>query len=385
MEVIGFVPARGGSKSIPMKNIKLINGRPLIYWSALALQEASEVKEFYIATDDLRIKEVALSFGFDKLKVYDRLPDNAQDHSSTESILLEFIEKNKFGNNDIFLLVQLTNPFLKSEWINDALSIYSLNNYDSLLSVVPSKRFFWGNNGEPLNYDFVNRPRRQDFDGQFMENGAFYINKVNSILTSKNRLSGTIGIYEMPEYTGYEIDEQDDWVIVEALLRKHSAPKFQDFKKFKLIATDVDGVLTDSGMYYSQEGDELKRFSTYDGKAFELFRKEGLKTAILTAENTQIVSNRAKKMKIDFLYQGVSDKFSLMKELCKQQGIKLDEVIYVGDDINDKELLQNVGLAFSPANAQFEISSIKEVINLSINGGDGVIRAIYNYFKYKIK
>jgi YrbI family 3-deoxy-D-manno-octulosonate 8-phosphate phosphatase len=381
MAVIGFVPARGGSKSIPMKNIKLINGKPLIYWSALALQEACSIKEFYIATDDLRIKEVALSFGFDKLKVYDRLPENAQDHSSTESVIIEFLNKKKFDENDSIILVQLTNPFLKSEWINEALIEYSNKNYDSLLSVVPSKRFFWNFKGKSINYDFINRPRRQDFDGQYMENGSFYINKIRSILFSNNRLSGNIGFYEMPEYTGFEIDEPDDWIIVEALLRKHYVSKSQNFMKFKLIATDVDGVLTDAGMYYSQQGDELKRFSTYDGKAFELFRNEGLKTAILTAENTQIVANRAKKMKIDFLYQGVSDKLSIMKDLCKQHGIKLDEVIYVGDDINDKELLQSVGLAFSPANAQLEIVSLTKVINLNVKGGDGVIRAVYNYLK----
>lgn len=383
MAVIGFIPARGGSKSIPKKNIQLINGKPLIYWSSLALQEASEVDEFYIATDDDLIKEVVLSFGFDKLKVYDRLAENAQDHSSTESVLLEFIAQNELNSANVLLLVQLTNPFLKAKWISEALKSYAASEYDSLLSVVLSKRFFWNKESEPLNYDIYNRLRRQDFEGQFMENGAFYINKVKNIIEYKNRLSGKIGLYEMPEYTGFEIDEPDDWTIVEALLKRHldTDGRKKTFKDFKLIATDVDGVLTDAGMYYSQEGDELKRFSTYDGKAFELFRKLGYKTAILTAEDTHIVANRAKKMKIDFLYQGVKDKLTLMRELCVQEGLKLEDVIYVGDDINDKALLEQVGLAFAPANAQAEIKLLNNVKHLPVKGGEGVIRSIYNFLK----
>ena len=381
MAVIGFIPARGGSKSIPKKNIQLINGKPLIYWSSLALQASSEVDEFYIATDDDLIKEVVLSFGFDKLKVYDRLAENAQDHSSTESVLLEFIAQKELSSLDLLLLVQLTNPFLKAKWISEALKSYTVNGYDSLLSVVLSKRFFWNSSGEPINYNFRNRPRRQDFEGDYMENGAFYINSVQNIVSSKNRLSGKIGLYEMPEYTGFEIDEPDDWTIVEALLKRHQdrSEIKKSFKDFKLIATDVDGVLTDAGMYYSQEGDELKRFSTYDGKAFELFRELGYKTAILTAEDTQIVANRAKKMKIDFLYQGVNDKLTVMRELCVQEGITLDDVIYVGDDINDKALLEQVGLAFAPANAQVEIKDLTNVIHLPVKGGEGVIRSIYNF------
>jgi N-acylneuraminate cytidylyltransferase len=94
------------------------------------------------------------------------------------------------------------------------------HNLDSLLSAVRTKRFFWNASGEPLNYDYNNRPRRQDFEGLFMENGAFYINSVENILKFKNRLSGKVGVYEMPEASGFEIDEPEDWIIVESLLQR---------------------------------------------------------------------------------------------------------------------------------------------------------------------
>lgn len=377
MAVIGFIPARGGSKSIPMKNIKLMNGKPLIYWSALALQECKDIDVFYVATDSIEIKEVVLNFGFDKLKVYNRSNETAQDTSSTESVMLEFIEKEALKQGDTFVLVQLTNPFIQSQWISEAFKQYQTA--DSLLSASSSKRFFWNKRGEALNYDFNKRPRRQDFEGLLMENGAFYMNSVQNILTHKNRLSGKISVYEMPEYTGYEIDEPDDWTIVETLLKTHTInePIFK-FEDYKLIATDVDGVLTDASMYYTENGDELKKFCTYDGKAFELFREKKYKTAILTAENTQLVERRAKKMKIDFLFQGAKDKLTLMQNLCADLNISLKQVIYIGDDINDKPLLEAVGLAFKPANAQKEIMSIEKVHLLSRKGGEGTIREIYN-------
>ena len=159
-------------------------------------RECIDVDVFYVATDSGEIRDVVLNFGFDKLKVYNRSSDTAQDTSSTESVMLEFIEKENLNNEDTFVLVQLTNPFIKSSWLSEAFLQYQTA--DSLLSASSSKRFFWNKKGEALNYDFNARPRRQDFDGLLMENGAFYMNSVQNILTHKNRLSGNIAIYEMP-------------------------------------------------------------------------------------------------------------------------------------------------------------------------------------------
>lgn len=110
---------------------------------------------------------------------------------------------------------------LDSKHINEGLQLLQDSKADSLLSAVLSKRFLWDKTGKPINYNYLDRPRRQDFSGYFMENGAFYINSVQNILKNKNRLSGKIAIYEMPEYTGLEIDEELDWLIIEMLLRKY--------------------------------------------------------------------------------------------------------------------------------------------------------------------
>lgn len=143
----------------------------------------------------------------------------------------------------------------------------------------------------------------------------------------------------------------------------------------KLFIMDVDGVLTDSGMYYSESGDELKRFSTYDGKAMEILRDHGVKTAIITAENTNIVEKRASKIKVDFLFQGVKNKLAIAKEICIQEGILLeDEVSYIGDDINDFDLLNFVKHKACPINSMTKIKEIEGIELLSKKGGDGVVR-----------
>lgn len=144
----------------------------------------------------------------------------------------------------------------------------------------------------------------------------------------------------------------------------------------KLFLTDVDGVLTDGSMYYSESGDEIKRFHTHDGMAFELLRNAGIKTGIVTSENTQIVARRAAKIKSDYLFQGKRDggKLAVAKQICAEMGISLAEVAYIGDDINCLDLLQAVGMAACPANAVSTVKNLPSIILLEKRGGDGAVR-----------
>ena len=220
-----FIPVRAGSKSIPLKNIKLINGKPLVYWTALAAQNSKCIDKLIIATDSEEIKSTVLSFGFSKLEVYDRDSENAQDTASTESVMLEYINKSDLKDDDLFFLVQATSPMLKSEHIDGMYEEFSQNDSDSMFTGVLEKQFKWtGVNSKdglkPVNYDYRNRPRRQDFEGLIAENGACYINSVKNIKRDKCRLSGKITAYELPSYTAYEIDEPADWIIVEELMKR---------------------------------------------------------------------------------------------------------------------------------------------------------------------
>jgi len=146
--------------------------------------------------------------------------------------------------------------------------------------------------------------------------------------------------------------------------------------KIKLFLTDVDGVLTDAGMYYSEAGDELKKFNTHDGMGLQLIREKGIKTGIITSENTKMVERRFNKLKLDYLYQGKREggKLASVKEICEKEGISLAEVAYIGDDVNCFELLSSVGMAACPSNALAAIKNIPGIIQMNKKGGEGCVR-----------
>ena len=373
MKKIAFIPIRGGSKSIPKKNIKIFCGKPLIYWNLIELENCNQVDEIVVASDSEDIISVVEEFKFSKVVVYRRSNENAQDHSTSESIMLEYINFAKLDLSDVFMLVQATSPFTKSNDFSNGLKMMS--SYDTVFSCAKIKRFIWDKDSNPLNYDFKNRPRRQDFDGTYMENGAFCISLVSDIIKYNNRISGNIGICEMQEYTYVEIDEPEDWIIAERLFLKNNySLNNYDFSKIKIFLSDVDGVLTDAGMYYTEKGDEIKKFSTYDGMAFKILQKRGVKVGIITTEDRQLNRNRAQKLSLDFDFHGADDKLKIVKELCKKQNINLNQVAYIGDDVNCFELLSNVGFPACPKNAVEKIKSIPNIIQLSQNGGSGVVR-----------
>lgn len=373
MKKIAFIPVRGGSKSIPKKNIKIFCGKPLIYWNLIELENCNHVDEIVVASDSEDIISVVEEFKFSKVVVYRRSNENAQDHSTSESIMLEYINFAKLDLSDVFMLVQATSPFTKSNDFSNGLKMMS--SYDTVFSCAKIKRFIWDKDSNPLNYDFKNRPRRQDFDGTFMENGAFCISLVSDIIKYNNRISGNIGICEMQEYTYVEIDEPEDWIIAERLFLKNNySLNNYDFSKIKIFLSDVDGVLTDAGMYYTEKGDEIKKFSTYDGMAFKILQKRGVKVGIITTEDRHLNRNRAQKLSLDFDFHGADDKLKIVKELCKKQNINLNQVAYIGDDVNCFELLSNVGFPACPKNAVEKIKSIPNIIQLSQNGGSGVVR-----------
>lgn len=375
--VIAFIPVRGGSKSIPLKNIKPFCGKPLVCWNIEALQECDLVDQIVVATDSEDIERVVTVGNYSKVTLYHRSAENACDTASTESVMLEYIEYAKLAKDETFMLVQATSPLTQTSHFEEAIELYNGGSYDSLLTCVRNFRFYWNEDGTSKNYDYRNRPRRQNFKGELMENGAFYINSVSNILESGNRLSGKIGIYEMPEYTAAEIDEPDDWIVLESLMQRHILSKIEKQQRgVKLFLSDVDGVLTDGGMYYSENGVESKKFNTRDGMGFEMLRKAGIKTGIVTSENTQIVENRAKKLKLDYLYQGKIEggKLAAALEICEKEGISIGEVAYIGDDVNCFNLLSAVGFAACPADAAAKIKAIPGIRVMSRNGGAGCVR-----------
>jgi YrbI family 3-deoxy-D-manno-octulosonate 8-phosphate phosphatase len=155
-------------------------------------------------------------------------------------------------------------------------------------------------------------------------------------------------------------------------------------KNIKVFLTDVDGCMTDGGIYYTESGDEFKRFCVYDGMGIVLLRKAGVPCGILTSENTNIGLKRGKKLGLEYVYTGVGrvvdgvkmTKLDAAKKICEELGITLENVCFVGDDVNDLDLLQQAGVAACPANAVAVVKAVPGIIQLTKKGGEGAIREI---------
>lgn len=383
-EFVAFIPVRGGSKSIPLKNICEINGRPLVYWTLDAAVRCAAIDKVYVCTDSSKIRnKVDLYIDengcADKLICIDRPEETATDTASTESAMLYFARLPIDFKH--IVLIQATSPLLTSQHLSNAIGDYHAGEYDSMLSVVRQKRFCWrkAESGyEPINYNYSSRPRRQEFDGYLVENGAFYINTREGLLRDECRLSGKIGAYEMEEESYFEIDELSDWIIIERLMQR----KINDvlhigerISQVKMLLVDCDGVMTDGGMYYSDKGDESKKFNTKDGMAVEMLREQGIKFGIITGENIELVSKRAAKIKADECHIGVKDKAAILALICDKYGYTPSNIAYIGDDRNDLEVLRKVGFPCSVADGSKE--AIGEAVYVTkACGGKGVIREV---------
>ncbi len=378
MNTVAFIPVRGGSKSIPGKNIRPLGGRPLLHWTLQAAVDCPEIDRVYVASDSEEIRACARAFGDERVIAIDRPPETATDTASTESAMLHFAAGHSF---DTVVLIQATSPLTTSSDLSGAIAQLRKTNSDSLVTVTHEHRFRWSDQGDgtavAANYDPGQRPRRQDWSGELVENGAFYICSREGLLKSKSRLHGQVAYWKMPGHTAVEIDTPDDWEILEALVHGRAGPGAEKgggaVANIRLLITDVDGVLTDAGMYYGPDGDLLKKFNTRDGMGVQLWRESGREIAIVTGESSNIVLKRAEKLKITRVELGASDKLFVVTKLLAELGLSFDQVAYIGDDLNDLEVMKRVGLAACPRDAHAQIRAISHRI-CEAKGGEGCLR-----------
>jgi YrbI family 3-deoxy-D-manno-octulosonate 8-phosphate phosphatase len=382
MKKVGFIPLRKGSKGIPNKNKRKMVGRPLFTW---VLGEAifSNLDEIIVYTDDLEIidfinKEYHWT---NKVKAIVRSEASASDTASTETAIIEFCESIDY-DFDIFCLLQATSPFTKKEDINACLEKL-IGDCDSALTVVNTHRFLWDKNGTPINYNPKKRPRRQDFDGLLIENGAVYTITKPALKEHENRLGSQVGIVQMHEDSLLEIDSESDWIAVESLLiERQKRAKKSD--KIKYLVLDVDGVFTDGSITYTKDGEHTKGFDMRDGMGLEVLRQFNVEVIIMTSENSELVAKRMEKLKIEHVFLGTKDKYTLLRHIMKSKNSSLNHVVYVGDDVNDLTNICSVGWSLTPNNATDEVKYHADVV-LSKNSGSGAIREackfIMNYNK----
>ncbi len=385
VKVISIIPARGGSKGIAKKNTYNLRGIPLIAYTIKASLESGCIDRTIVSTDDEKIAELSRRYG---AEVIMRPSELAQDESPTEPVIshiLDVLEEESCLPETIFLL-QPTSPLRDSNNIAGACKQYIDEGADSLLSVAPSHEFLWkeGDNGAvSINYDYANRPRRQDMT-QYGENGAIYIFGREGFLKNQNRLFGKIAIYKMEVSRAIQIDDPIDMIVVKAKLDQDAQLAGTDFSKIKLLFTDVDGVLTDAGIYYGQGGVRMKRFNLQDGMGVERLRDVGIETVVITREDSAIVKERCKKLKIKEAHVGIWEKLPLIKAIAERLGVPLEHACYLGDDVNDLEAMRAVGIPVAVSNARPEIKNIARYVT-SASGGDGAFREVSDLICNSVK
>lgn len=230
MEYLALIPARGGSKGIPGKNLKLLAGKPLIAWTIEAAKASKKISLVVVTTDCPEIAKVSRCYGAEV--PFLRPPELATDEAPTEPALIHAVNffKAEEVEPDAIVLLQPTSPLRFPGTIDDAIQKFETSKADSLLGVVKSHSFHWklpnGDDKKPIaDYDFVNRPRRQDIrpeDIPYRETGSIYITKTGVLLSTGNRLAGNISLFIMRQLEGYEIDTPVDFTVLESLLRSVS-------------------------------------------------------------------------------------------------------------------------------------------------------------------
>ena len=224
MKSVAFIPARGGSKGLPGKNIRMLSGKPLIAWSIEQALASDRIDRVIVSTDCEDIAVIARQYGAEVPFI--RPKEISGDEATTESAMMHcctFLLSDEY-TPDIFILIQPTSPIRKSGQIDSAIDYFIDNNKDSLLTVVKSHKFIWKDIANPIaTYDYVNRPRRQDIEKMqqgYLETGSFYITKFEYLIKYENRLCGNIGLFETSEEESYEIDSLIDFNICEMIISK---------------------------------------------------------------------------------------------------------------------------------------------------------------------
>ncbi|XP_062522459.1 N-acylneuraminate cytidylyltransferase-like [Corticium candelabrum] len=378
---IGLILARGGSKGIKLKNIKLLAGRPLLYWTFHALRDSGIVDDIWVSTDHDEIDRVAREAG---ALIHRRGAEVSKDSSTSVQAILEFLEIQK-PNCDIIVHSQITCPCIKPTHFQEIMKMYESGNYDSIFSVVRLRLFRWqedtaaGGTVLPLNVDPYNRPQRKRWNGELYENGAVYVTRKDLLENHGILQGGKVGCYEMEPHLFVDIDVPDDWPIAEDRVRKYGYnPKTADQKiVIKLLVSDADGTLTNGQAYVSSNGRESRSYSSVDLTAVRKIKQLGVEVRIVTTSKAGAHVHWAKQADCP-IATGTIDKLAKVDEWRKEMSLEWSQVAYIGDDFFDLECIKKAGVSGAPANASREIQQHADYITSS-TGGNGAVRDFCKY------
>ena len=371
---VAIIPARGGSKGVPRKNVQRVGGIPLIERAVRAAAAASAVDLVVVSTDDDEIAAVSEAAG---ARVIRRPPEIAGDTASSESALLHVLDELAAAGQsvDTVVFVQATSPFIPSAGIEEAVAHIREDRFDSVFSAHETYGFLWrradNDDAAAINHDAAHRPRRQDREPHYLETGAFYAFRADGFRDAQHRFFGRIGIVEVPELTAIEIDDAQQLAAASALASLIDEP---EPIAAKVVVTDFDGVHTDDCVLIDSAGGEQVRVSREDGMGVSRLRRAGIPMLILSTEVNPVVRARADKLQVPVLH-GIEDKASALAEWAAEHEISLADVVYLGNDVNDLGAMRLVGWPVAVANAHPEVRAGARAV-LTRRGGDGAVREL---------
>lgn len=380
MEVVTIIPARGGSRRIPKKNLRLLNGKPLIAYTIEQALAAQRVRRTVVTTDDPEIAKVAVSFG---AEVITRPVEIATDTATSESALLHALDHLQATDGyvpELVVFLQCTSPIRNPEDIDQAIETLLQEGADSLLSAHPTRLFVWEEREgslRSLTFDYSDRRREQDMPRHYRENGSIFVFRPWVLRELNNRLGGKIVVYEMDYWASFDINEEEDFQLCEWLLTQ--GPRhFRRAKRLPdvlaMVVFDFDGVFTDNRVLVHQDGAEAVLCDRGDGLRLPEVRARGIHLLVLSAETNPVVQSRCRKLQVECV-QGVRDKSTTLMEILRERKIAASAVAFVANDINDLACVRAVGCGIAVADAHPEVKAAAHIV-LSRRGGDGAVREV---------
>ncbi|XP_076581494.1 N-acylneuraminate cytidylyltransferase A [Chaetodon auriga] len=376
--VAALILARGGSKGIPLKNIKKLAGVPLIGWVLRAAVDSDMFDSVWVSTDHVDIEKVAKNWG---AKVHRRSPEVSKDSSTSLETIQEFARLNP--EVDVICNIQATSPCLHPFHLKEALEMITLQNFDSVFSVVRRHQFRWqevekrpGEFTKPLNLDPKKRPRRQDWAGELCENGSFYFTK-RDLIMNKGVLQGDNGAYYemLPEYS-VDIDVDIDWPVAEQRVLRYGYFGRDTPELVRLMFCNVSGCLTEGRIFLSVSGEEMVSINTRDTMGIRMLQREEVEVVLLTSSSDPVAQSLAdilgKRTGCQVIEVG-EEPLDDLKPLVEQRKLQWKDVAFMGNDKPDVSCLNLAGLSAVPGDAPVVAINAAKYTCHSV-GGKGAMR-----------
>ncbi|CAM5542139.1 acylneuraminate cytidylyltransferase [Streptomyces xanthochromogenes] len=372
-KVLAVIPARGGSKGVPAKNLASVAGVPLVVRAVLACRGARLVTDVVVSTDDPAIAAAARSAGAD---VVVRPAGISGDTATSEAAVLHTLDAHPDAR--VVLLVQCTSPFLTREDVEGVAAAVLEDGAETAVTVAPFHGFLWREDelggGQGMGHDKSFRPRRQDRPQDFLETGAAYAMDAEGFRTHRHRFFGRTALVRTDPARVLEIDEPHDLQRARALapvLDRLPTPTRDDVDA---VVLDFDGTQTDDKVLIDSEGRELVAVHRGDGLGIAALRRAGLKLLVLSTEQNPVVAARARKLKIPVLH-GIDRKDVALKQWCEDEGVDPQRVLYAGNDVNDLPCFALAGWPVAVGSAHDSVRAAARAVTRT-PGGEGAIREI---------